>query len=88
MWKIKTVAVAAGILGAAMLAPPAATAQDQQLADDLRPQLMELGMESGEMEALGAATEEQLMRIKAVLNGGGGEMTKQDEISAILAEGE
>ena len=42
----------------------------------------------GEMEALGSATEEQLMRIKAVLNGGGGEMTKQDEISAILAESE
>ncbi len=73
--------------GLTFLAPVAVLAQSQ-LAEELRPQLIELGMESSEVEALDSASEEQLTRIEAVVEGEGDEMTKQDEISAILAEGE
>ncbi len=82
---IKSIVIAAAIAGFTLSAPMVALAQSQ-LADELKPQLIELGMESSEVDKIDNASEEQLTRIEAVVGGEGDQMTKQDEISAILAE--
>ncbi len=82
---IKSIVTAAAIAGFALTAPMAALAQSQ-LADELKPRLIELGMDSSEVDKIDNASEEQLTQIEAIVAGEGDEMTKQDEVSAILAE--
>jgi hypothetical protein len=82
---IKSIVTAAAIVGFTLSAPMVAFAQSQ-LAEELKPMLMELGMDSSDVDKIDNASEEQLTQIEAIVSGEGAEMTKQDEISSILAE--
>ncbi len=85
MLNLKTL-LAATILGGTIITPVMSVAQDEQTMLKVRSEMMEMGVETSEVEKLDKATEEQLTRLDAVLEGPGDEMTKKDEVAAILAD--
>lgn len=85
MLNLKTL-LAAAIMSGTIIAPVMSVAQDEQTMLKVRQEMIEMGVETSEIEKLDMASEEQLNQLDAALTREGSEQTKKDEVAAILAD--
>jgi hypothetical protein len=84
MFDTKKTLMGAAIAGMLALAPMAGVAQEDQLREALEAEMIEIGMDSTEIEKLEGADLPTLQEIEAILAGEGSEQTKADQVSAAL----
>jgi hypothetical protein len=86
MFDTKKTLMGAAIAGMLALAPMAGVAQEDQLREALEAEMIEIGMDSTEIQKLEGADLATLQELEAILAGEGSEQTKSDQVSAALAD--